>query len=181
VFSTPTIPAGFLLSKGDTMKKCSIPNCEGLRHAMGVCMVHYMNWWRYNMFILPKNFKRRSPGKGTITRGYCYIRKYAEHKIVVEKVLGFKLVHPHVVHHIDENRSNNKNGNLVVCQDRKYHKMLHNRMNSIKNGYPAYYRKCGFCHDYDDPVNLFLCGRSHRHKKCAQEYDRKRKLRNKSL
>jgi hypothetical protein len=54
-----------------------------------------------------------------------------EHILVAEKALGHLLPPGAVVHHIDENRGNNANDNLVVCQDREYHNQLHKRMRRL--------------------------------------------------
>lgn len=58
----------------------------------------------------------------------------AEHVLVAERALGRPLEKKHPVHHHDENRSNNANGNLVICEDLKYHKLLHTRMSILRRG-----------------------------------------------
>jgi len=57
-----------------------------------------------------------------------------EHVLIAEAVLGRPLSQDHPVHHHDENGSNNSNTNLVICEDKKYHQLLHSRMNVIKKG-----------------------------------------------
>lgn len=59
-------------------------------------------------------------------RGYIF-----QHTLVVEKALGKSLPDGAVVHHIDGNGLNNKNSNLVICQDRAYHNLLHARQRRI--------------------------------------------------
>lgn len=51
---------------------------------------------------------------------------------VAETVLGRPLKTGEVVHHIDENKGNDANDNLLVCSD-SYHKMLHRKMLKLKN------------------------------------------------
>lgn len=48
-----------------------------------------------------------------------------EHRVIAESVLGRKLKKNEVVHHLDCDRSNNKNNNLVIME-RGYHSWLHN-------------------------------------------------------
>ncbi len=57
-----------------------------------------------------------------------------EHIVIVETALGFPLIPPHEVHHFDKVRSNNANTNLVVCEDRSYHLLLHARQRIVAAG-----------------------------------------------
>jgi hypothetical protein len=60
------------------------------------------------------------------TRGYVY-----EHILVAESVLGHSLPAGAVVHHVDGNKHNNAPGNLVICEDDAYHRLLHTRMRRL--------------------------------------------------
>ena len=72
--------------------------------------------------------------------GYVHVR-------VAEKALGKPLPLEAQVHHVDRDRANNRNDNLVICQDRKYHMLLHVRMR-IKQagGNPDTDKICSTCH-----------------------------------
>lgn len=69
-----------------------------------------------------------------------------EHLIVAEKALG-KPIPPGVeVHHFDENRAHNNNSNLVICESKSYHKLLHVRQRiAAAGGDPNTQKICGRC------------------------------------
>ena len=49
----------------------------------------------------------------------------AEHRLVVEKKLGRYLTRSEVVHHINENRTDNRIANLILCESPGKHISLH--------------------------------------------------------
>lgn len=71
-----------------------------------------------------------------------------EHLIVVEKALGHYLEKPHEVHHVNEIKHDNRNENLVICEDRKYHLLLHTRAEAYRATGDAHSRKCVFCYEW---------------------------------
>lgn len=99
-------------------------------------------------------------------------RYVGEHILVAERVLEKFLPEGAIVHHVDGNRSNNVNSNLVVCQDRAYHSLIHSRMRAKKECGHADWLKCPYCKKYDDQKNMSLVGRAHYHKECRNKYGR---------
>lgn len=54
--------------------------------------------------------------------GYIY-----KHIFIAEAAIGKHLPDGAEVHHVNELRYDNRNTNLVICQDIGYHKLLHRR------------------------------------------------------
>lgn len=72
--------------------------------------------------------------------------KTREHVIVAERALGKMLPSGAAVHHVNENGRDNRNCNLVICQDNAYHKLLHARMRVVKaGGNPDLQALCSAC------------------------------------
>jgi hypothetical protein len=96
-----------------------------------------------------------------------------EHIVLAERVLGRRLPEGVEVHHADGDKSNNV-CNLVICQDTRYHNLLHIRMRALKICGDASKRKCAYCKKYDSPTCLVqVKGRTTMfHRECAKSYMR---------
>ena len=62
-------------------------------------------------------------------KGYVF-----EHIVVAESALGSTLLKKHVVHHVDGDKLNNSNNNLVICEDQRYHMLIHARARVLSHG-----------------------------------------------
>lgn len=97
------------------------------------------------------------------------------HILKAEKALGKILPENAEVHHHNEIKSDNRNRNLVICQDRTYHCLLHVRMRAkVACGDPTK-RICKFCKQYDSVSNLYVVngkGKSHYHARCEGIYNK---------
>jgi hypothetical protein len=90
----------------------------------------------------------------------------AEHTLVAERSLGKRLPAGAQVHHVDEDRKNNKPANLVVCQDQTYHKLLHRRMVALRECGHADWRRCGICKQWSPPDDLWIGKEWCAHRSC---------------
>jgi hypothetical protein len=103
-------------------------------------------------------------------------KQVLEHVYICELVLGKPLPPGAVVHHVNEIKNDNRNSNLVICQDRAYHLLLHKRIRALKQSGHANWEKCVFCKEYDDPANLFHAkyGQQY-HRECRRLYQKKQR------
>lgn len=82
-----------------------------------------------------------------------------EHVVIAERALGKRLPPGADVHHVDGNRRNNANANLVICQDRLYHMLLHVRARVLSaGGNPNTDLVCSACKAIK-PIGEFRKGR----------------------
>lgn len=59
-----------------------------------------------------------------------------EHRIVVEKYIGRKLNKTEVVHHLDENKQNNKIENLMLFESNSEHQKFHTKIKQFGMTHP---------------------------------------------
>lgn len=100
------------------------------------------------------------------------------HILVVEAAIGHFLPAGAEVHHFDEDKQNNTRRNLVACQDKGYHKLLHYRARLIRAGVnPNTHKICGDCREAKLLSEFAVMrankssGRQSRCRACGQAHD----------
>jgi len=81
-------------------------------------------------------------------------RRVYEHILAAEKAIGKSLPKGAVVHHVNENKSDNRNENLVICENTIYHHLLHARKRAYDATGNADSKKCCCCKQWDLPCNM---------------------------
>lgn len=96
-----------------------------------------------------------------------------EHIVIAEKVLGKPLPAGAEIHHVNEIKSDNRNQNLVICENHAYHMLIHARTRVVRaGGDPDSQSICGRCHLVIDGFRK-LCSKCNASK--CREYWRKNK------
>ncbi len=116
--------------------------------------------------------------------GYFKVRRNGvqvrEHVAVAEAALGKRLPRGSIVHHVDENRSNNEPANLVICPNDAYHLLLHQRMRALKVCGNADWLKCWICKTYSPPENVIINGNNTHHRGCINTWQAQARIRRKA-
>lgn len=109
------------------------------------------------------NFKSGShisPYGYVMTTSYGHPRssghRVLAHVLLAEKALGRPLPEHAEVHHFDGNKANNSPGNLVICQDRAYHALLHARARRLKDCGSLDVKRCPRCKIIKQPSAFYV-------------------------
>jgi len=161
-----------------TTNVCSIESCTSDRYCKSFCTKHYQ---RFKKWGDPEALHEFT---GCVNAGgYHEIfkkgRMMLTHRIIASHALGRRLKGSEVVHHVDEDKLNNANNNLVICPGRAYHALLHQRLRAYEATGDANRRKCQFCKAYDMPEKLETpAGRGVAyHKACYNQRQRENRTR----
>jgi hypothetical protein len=112
------------------------------------------------------------PGHPRATKSGGYI---GEHVDMAERALGRLLPDGVEIHHVDENKSNNVPGNLVLCENRAYHALLHKRSRALAACGDASALRCYFCHTYDNQADIYTTSQGKtRHRSCERRWAKER-------
>lgn len=156
-----------------TFRRCEVADCKSPSTRKSMCNKHYRRFMKYGDAMKLKN---REAGQGTPhNSGYWMFeengRSVLRHIKIAEKALGRRLPKGAQVHHVDGDRGNDANQNLVICQDRFYHQLLHKRQRALNACGNPDWIKCHICKKYDDPskVRTYQPSGLHRHIQCWRE------------
>lgn len=144
------------------MRSCSVVGCLNTYYARGVCDKHYKKLLRYGNPLLGKS--KRANGSGSLrSDGYIDVtrdgKRIKRHIQVAEEILGRALPPGAVVHHVNEIPSDNRPENLVICPNRAYHNLIHQRMRAMAACGHADWMKCQYCKKYDPVERLHSANR----------------------
>lgn len=157
------------------MSTCKIEACGRHNFCAGLCQTHYIRLRDKGIYggeIKPLK-------SGFVSNGYCGVRvntkKKFVHVLVAEQALGKPLPAGAEVHHVNEDRSDNRPENLVICPDHAYHMLIHARTRAYESCGNADWRKCVFCKQYS-PIESMTQrkDRNFYHRDCNTEYYKRR-------
>lgn len=149
---------GRIERRGKCMKICSVEGCDKNAAKISLCQMHYRRWRLYGD-VNYRAFTARTNGDGGnyITAQRSDGSWDWAHIVVAEHALGKRLPPKAEVHHVNFDKSDNGPGNLVVCPNHKYHRLLHVRTAALDACGNANWRKCVHCLKYEDPSNMVVC------------------------
>ena len=156
---------------------CMVDGCGGKIVAKHLCAMHYGRKKRHG----DPNTRVTAPAGAGTTRNDGYRahkvdgRETLEHRAIAEQALGRPLPPEAEVHHANADRGDNGRGNLVICPNRAYHQLIHQRMRALDACGHADWLKCTYCKCYDMPENIVSytskngCTSTH-HAQCKRDH-----------
>jgi hypothetical protein len=100
-----------------------------------------------------------------------------EHILLAEKALGKALPDNSEIHHSNGIKNDNSFGNLVICEGRGYHMLLHQRKRALAACGHTDWLRCAYCKQYDAKENMYTRKNVSQawHRKCHAIHEGNRK------
>lgn len=155
-------------------QSCVVDGCDDpiTNVTLRLCNKHYIRHRKYG----DTSVMHRAPnGSGSQnSQGYVQIHRSGSskklHVMMAEQALGRPLPEGAEVHHVNGIKHDNRPENLVICQDRGFHQLLHRRTRAIEGCGHAHWRRCRHCKRWDDPARLRIHGAKVVHSSCDRKY-----------
>lgn len=130
--------------------------------------------WKGGRIVNNGYYMVYAPGHARASVGGGYY--VYEHVLIAEQALGRALPAKAEVHHVNEIKTDNTHSNLVICENRGYHRLLHMRMNALQATGNPDARCCSHCKRWElDLTQGTINSRSFRHRRCHAQYMRQHK------
>lgn len=96
------------------------------------------------------------------------------HRVIAERALGRPLPPGAEVHHVDGDKGNYSRGNLVICPNHAYHRLLHMRAEAHSACGHYHWRKCCRCGSWGDPASedMTVTNNIAYHKRCNAQHQK---------
>lgn len=149
-----------------TVRLCSVVGCGRQHTAKGWCKMHYYRFARNG------HLQSLHDGRRLNADGYVRLRRDGkdkkEHVEIAERALGRRLPAGVVVHHANQVKDDNRNGNLVICTV-AYHQLIHKRMRAKAACGHAEWLRCWHCGEWGPPESMTDSG-GRGHRECGNKY-----------
>ena len=110
-----------------------------------------------------------------------YVFRYL---LIAEKALGRPIPRGCDVHHVNEIPSDDRSGNLVICEDTNYHRLLHRRALALREFGDPNAQKCKYCKQWGMDLRTYSRSGWHHvecHKTALRQTFKRRKEKNEAL
>ena len=107
-----------------------------------------------------------------------YVFRYL---LIAERALGRAIPKGCDVHHVNEIPDDDRGGNLVICEDTNYHRLLHRRTLALREFGDSNAHKCKYCKQWGLDLRTYSRSAWHHiecHKKALIESYKRRRAKN---
>lgn len=164
---------------------CGVVTPIAARNSPGNVKGQHLRWLRGHHMLRRSGLQANQWKGGVTVDVFGYVRKLkagsyvGEHVLKSERALGRPLPAGAIVHHANEVKPDNRNSNLVICQDRAYHMLLHKRIRAYKATGSATAIKCTHCGVWgmagDPTMRTHRSGTQSMHRTCDAAAQKRRR------